>query len=366
MRLDSLQRGPGSDQLAALGGAFAVTDLGGLPDEGTDPFLKTAALMTSLDLLILCDSAPAHLAGALGVPVWVPLSFLVDWRWMHQRADTPWYPTMRLFRQRELGDWDPVFCRIAQELATLAAGKHGQTTAGLPAPFPARPAGECVDFGPEERSIIETVAPYTMTTPERIVALIRAVDYWAWAGIEGDIVECGVWRGGSMMADALALLRFRHPLRRLHLFDTFEGMPPLAEDDRDFRGVSAAEQLAHADPRQSLIWAVASLDEVRHNLARTGYPAESIRYVPGRVEATLPAEAPEKIALLRLDTDWQASTRHELEHLFPRLQRGGVLLIDDYGHWRGARQAVDDYFRSNNIPILLCRIDCTGRIAVKP
>ncbi len=125
VRLYSLQRGPGSEQLAALGGAFAVTDLGGLPDAGTDPFLKTAALMTSLDLLILCDSAPAHLAGALGVPVWVPLSFLVDWRWMHQRADTPWYPTMRLFRQRELGDWDPVFRRIADELACLARGHGG-------------------------------------------------------------------------------------------------------------------------------------------------------------------------------------------------------------------------------------------------
>lgn len=366
VRLYSLQRGPGHEQLEALRGAFPVTYLGGLPDGDTDPFLKTAALMKHLDLLILCDSAPAHVAGALGLPVWLPLSFLVDWRWMHQREDTPWYPSIRLFRQQQLGDWDPVFRRITDDLAALAAGRHGQTTAGLAPPFPARPAHEYVDFGPEEKAIIEAVAPYTMTSRERVFTLIQAIDYLARAGIEGEIVECGVWRGGSMMAAALTLLRFRHPLRRLHLFDTFEGMSPPAEDDRDFQGISAAEQLARADRQRSLSWAVASLPEVQRNLARTGYPAELIRYVPGRVETTLPAEAPEKIALLRLDTDWQASTRHELEHLFPRLQRGGVLLIDDYGHWRGARQAVDDYFRSHNIPILLCRIDYTGRIAVKP
>jgi hypothetical protein len=143
-------------------------------------------------------------------------------------------------------------------------------------------------------------------------------------------------------------------------------MPPPEESDRDFTGKSAADLLRGADPSRSLIGARASLAEVQANLARTGYPAELIRCVPGRVEATVPAEAPEEIALLRLDTDWQASTRHELEHLYPRLKRGGVLIVDDYGHWRGARQAVDDYFRTKQIPIFLGRIDYTGRIAVKP
>jgi hypothetical protein len=85
----------------------------------------------------------------------------------------------------------------------------------------------------------------------------------------------------------------------------------------------------------------------------------------GKVEDTIPADIPEKIALLRLDTDWYESTKHELIHLFPRLQKGGVLIIDDYGFWKGARKAVDEYFAENNIQILLNRIDDTGRMAIK-
>ena len=80
----------------------------------------------------------------------------------------------------------------------------------------------------------------------------------------------------------------------------------------------------------------------------------------------MPAEAPEEIALLRLDTDWYSSTKHELEHLYPRLAPGGVLILDDYGHWQGARRAVDEYFADNRITLLLNRVDGTARIAVKP
>jgi O-methyltransferase len=79
----------------------------------------------------------------------------------------------------------------------------------------------------------------------------------------------------------------------------------------------------------------------------------------------LPEFAPECISLLRLDTDWYESTRHELIHLFSRISKGGVIIIDDYGHWKGAREAVDEYIRENNIKILLNRIDYTGRIGVK-
>jgi hypothetical protein len=97
----------------------------------------------------------------------------------------------------------------------------------------------------------------------------------------------------------------------------------------------------------------------------TGYPAERVHLVRGPVEETLPAAAPERLALLRLDTDWYASTRHELEHLYPRLVDGGVLIVDDYGHWQGARQAVDEYFAGTAPPPLLHRIDYTARIGVK-
>jgi hypothetical protein len=86
--------------------------------------------------------------------------------------------------------------------------------------------------------------------------------------------------------------------------------------------------------------------------------------IAGKVEETLPEHAPESIALLRLDTDWYESTRHELEHLFPRVVAGGVLLLDDYGHWKGSRKAVDEYFAAQGITMLLNRVDYTGRLGI--
>jgi hypothetical protein len=108
------------------------------------------------------------------------------------------------------------------------------------------------------------------------------------------------------------------------------------------------------------------LDAVRRTVLGSGYPAERVHFVEGRVEDTLPAHAPEQLALLRLDTDWYESTRAEMEHLYPRLVPGGVLIIDDYGHWEGARRAVDEHFAAHGPAPLLHRIDYTARIAVKP
>jgi hypothetical protein len=204
-----------------------------------------------------------------------------------------------------------------------------------------------------------------MTSPERIHALVNAVEYIVANRIPGEVVECGVWRGGSMMVVAETLIRLKAGDRRLFLFDTFEGMPPPAESDRNFKGQAAQDLMSAADRSTAWVWAVAQLADVQQNMRSTGYPDELIRYVEGKVEDTLPAQAPERIALLRLDTDWYESTRHEMEHLFPRLSPGGVLIIDDYGHWQGARKAIDEYLARNDVRCLLCRIDYTGRIAVK-
>jgi hypothetical protein len=149
------------------------------------------------------------------------------------------------------------------------------------------------------------------------------------------------------------------------MFDTFEGMSQPTDADRNLRGESAATLLS-AEPRDtSHIWAVAPLDEVKRNVASTGYPPHLLNYVQGPVESTVPKQAPQRIALLRLDTDWYESTYHELVHLFPRLSPGGVLIIDDYGNWTGARKAVDQYFEEQSMSPLLHRIDYTGRILVK-
>jgi hypothetical protein len=231
---------------------------------------------------------------------------------------------------------------------------------------PVKPADtQLPPFDAEHQAIIDRVQPFTMTSPERIAATCQAVDHVIRYGILGDFVECGVWRGGSTMAAALSYLRAGSLLPNLYLFDTFEGMSEPTKADRQVTsGETAAALLASSDKRSN-IWAYAPIDEVRQNVATTGYPTNHLVFVKGRVEETIPTASPEKIAVLRLDTDWYESTRHELEHLFPRLSVGGVLIIDDYGHWTGARKAVDEYFNSHRAPMLLARSDYTGRIGMK-
>lgn len=216
----------------------------------------------------------------------------------------------------------------------------------------------------DDVAIWQRVAPFTMTSPERMQALVDSVRYLERHQISGAFVECGVWRGGSMMAAALALSGSSN--RELYLFDTYDGMPPPSDIDIDYSGASAAAQTANDPLRIGPITAVAHLNEVRRNMASTGYPDSQVHYIEGMVENTVPKLAPDQIALLRLDTDWYESTHHELLHLFPRVVSGGVLIVDDYGHWKGARQAVDDYLDATGIRLLLCRIDFTGRIAVVP
>jgi hypothetical protein len=221
---------------------------------------------------------------------------------------------------------------------------------------------------PGDRATIRAVERFTMTSPERIAALCEAARYVARSGIEGDVVECGVWRGGSMMAVARTLLEEGEGSRNLLLYDTFAGMTEPGPADRDLKGhaASAGMERRGRDQRGNSLWCNASLEDVRDNLASTGYPLERCRFVEGPVEETIPAVLPGPIALLRLDTDWYESTAHELRHLFPLLVPGGVLVIDDYGHWQGARRAVDEYLASVGCPLLLQRIDYTGRMAVLP
>jgi O-methyltransferase len=222
------------------------------------------------------------------------------------------------------------------------------------------------DVDPETAATIRAVRPYTMTSTQRLVALCDAVRYLVQARIKGDIVECGVWRGGSMMAVARTLLQQGDGGRDLHLFDTFEGMTEPGEADISLEGESAVELLrtsSRSDPAS--VWCYAPLDEVRVAMGSTGYDPAKTRFVQGRVEDTLPRHAPERIALLRLDTDWYESTRHTLEQLYPRLAVGGVLILDDYGHWQGARRAVDEYIAGNELALYLHRIDYSGRCAIK-
>ena len=221
------------------------------------------------------------------------------------------------------------------------------------------------DATPAQLGIIESVASLTMTSPERILGLCNAVDYLSQNEIQGDFVECGVWRGGSMAAAARTLLSNGDSNRALWLYDTFDGMSEPTDEDIDFLGQSAEVLLDQQDRDDAKsIWCYSPLEQVKSAMANTGYPSDKVRFVEGKVEDTLPVHVPERISLLRLDTDWYESTRCELEYLFPKLVPGGVLIVDDYGHWEGCRRAVDEYFEENKIPMLLNRIDYTGRIGV--
>lgn len=223
------------------------------------------------------------------------------------------------------------------------------------------------DFSPEDVATIQAVWRYTVTSPERIHALIRSVEHVLASHIAGDFVECGVWRGGSMMAVARTLLARGCDDRTLWLYDTFAGMTRPGPEDVGYDGVPAHlefERRRISD--ESSTWAAASTADVRANLASTGYPGARLRFVEGPVERTVPVTAPDRIAVLRLDTDWYVSTRHELEHLYPRLVPGGVLIIDDYGHWRGAGKAADEYLAGLRPRPFLHRVDYSARLLVKP
>ncbi len=225
-------------------------------------------------------------------------------------------------------------------------------------------------FPPDfDSSTIETiikVQQYTATSSERLFALCEAVRYVVKSKIPGEIVECGVWKGGSMMAVAYTLLSLKEDSPHLYLFDTFEGMAPPSQKDIDFAGTSASEilRLSQKEDKNSF-WCYEPLKEVEKAMLSVGYPKEKVHFIKGKVENTLPEQAPQSISLLRLDTDWYESTRHELIHLFPRLSPGGVIIIDDYGHWKGAREAVDEYIQEHKVKLLLNRIDYTGRIGIK-
>ena len=215
-------------------------------------------------------------------------------------------------------------------------------------------------------TIWNDVKLYTMTSIERGYSLFKAVEYIVKNKIPGDFVECGVWKGGSCMLMAMTLEFFEEKNRKIYLYDTYEGMSqPTKEDVISWNGRSVLEKWEEdrSGKKDNFgSWSV-GLEEVKANVARCNYPENKFIFVPGDVLETLEKNKLENIALLRLDTDWYASTVKELQVLYPLIVKRGVLIIDDYGHFDGARKAVDEYFKDQTI--LLNRIDYTGRIGIK-
>jgi O-methyltransferase len=221
-----------------------------------------------------------------------------------------------------------------------------------------------IDFNEADSRLHDYVRRYTLTSAPRVKVLADAVRHLVDAQIPGAIVECGVWKGGSMMAVAYTLQHLKADDRKLYLFDVFEdAMPRATEVDVTRDGTRLKDK---ADAETAPYWNFATESEVKSNMMSTGYPESFVRFVRGPLEQTLPDGAPEQCALIRLDTDLYGSTKHELESLYPRLVRGGVIIIDDYGSHQGVKKAVDEFNASLPKPLFFVRVDEAGRVAVKP
>ena len=225
-----------------------------------------------------------------------------------------------------------------------------------------------IDISKETVRKYQEIEPYTVTSIERVSALLDSVKYVINNKIEGDFVECGVWKGGSCMLMSKELIEQNDLNRKIWLYDTFDGMTqPTDADIEAETGIKGKALLSNVEKTTEKLnmWAYSPIEEVRKNMKETNYPVDNIKYIKGKVEDTLKSNIPNKIALLRLDTDWYESTKIELEVLYPLITKGGVLIIDDYGHFEGAKRAVDDYFQKINQQPLLNRIDYTGRLIIK-
>jgi O-methyltransferase len=214
---------------------------------------------------------------------------------------------------------------------------------------------------PEFVKAYERCGPMSGASVDGMYALWQSAGYVVAAGIAGDFVECGVFRGGSTAMAAEAFRHFGDTARKLYLYDTFEGMTEPTARDVDFAGRTPQQHLKLWGATRVGEMTNSPLDEVRANVLSTGVPADRFVFVKGKVEETIPGTVPPgPISILRLDTDWYESTRHELVHLFPRLSVGGVLIVDDYAFWRGSREACDEYFRQHDVKMLLTRVDRIG------
>lgn len=219
-----------------------------------------------------------------------------------------------------------------------------------------------------KETVLET-REYTLLNPDKLYAFIQSIRYIEKFAVPGAIVECGVWRGGAIMAAALTLNQLGAKDRSFYLYDTFAGMSKPGDKDQPMPGTGAIDLSEEFEKTQtgedSSNWCCASLEDVKNNLSKVHYDQSKFIFVEGKVEDTLPGTLPDSISILRLDTDWYESTKQEMKHLFPLLVPKGVLIIDDYYRWAGNKEAVDEYLEQYDIPILLTRVG-NSAIGVRP
>lgn len=206
----------------------------------------------------------------------------------------------------------------------------------------------------------------THSSKQRLYATALAVDYVNRVGLQGAFVECGIWKGGNAIV-AKKVSETRGDSRQFYLYDTFSGHLPPGSKDVSLEDGSSAEAKYKSIVKSSGSWAAVSVQEVKNYFSTQKVSIKNVNFVEGDMMSTLrdPKLVPTKISVLRLDTDWYEPTKLQLEELWPKLEIGGVLLLDDYGHWAGSKAAVDEYFTENGINVFLTFTDWSGRAAIK-
>jgi O-methyltransferase len=277
---------------------------------------------------------------------------------------------LRRVRTR-LCETDPEFIRLRSELATLLDNRNDPSNEFAALAIVNSPLRGRVyaDFSELEKSVYRR--SISVASAEAIVSLMRALEYLVDKRIPGAFVECGVFKGGNIEVMIKTLQHLKVDDRDIYLYDTFAGMPqPDSLDDDGLDGqplrLSWETHRTDVDGTAGSNWMRASIEVVKRRIDRLRYPEQRLHYVKGMVEETIPKTMPEKIALLRLDTDFYSSTKHELNYLYPRLASGGILIIDDYGSIPGARLAVDEYATENRVNWFMNRVDAHVRLIVKP
>ncbi len=207
----------------------------------------------------------------------------------------------------------------------------------------------------------------TMGPIPRLINTVKSCCYVVRNNIPGDFVECGVWRGGHAIL-AKKVFEYLGSDKKVWMFDTFEGMTKPTKIDKTINnGILAEKKFLQSQKENYNEWCYASLEDVKQNCLNANLNLDSLKFVKGDICHTLKLteNIPEKISVLRLDTDFYDSTKIELEVFYPKLCDNGVIIIDDYGRWEGSRKAVEEYFNSKKNKPLFNIIDKSCRSGIK-
>jgi len=223
------------------------------------------------------------------------------------------------------------------------------------------------EISTKESAILNDIKDYTMTSVPSQWSLIQSINHVIRNNVEGSFVECGIFRGGNIILMS-KLLEEHKVEKNIFAYDTFQGMPLPGRDDFDLRGNSSIDKFLKVrnSENEGSQWCYCNIEDVKNNIKKFNINyLKNINFIKGKVEETLLdiKNLPKKISLLRLDTDFYSSTKIELNILFPLLEKNGILIVDDYGHFMGAKKAVDEFFYEKKT--WFHRVDYSTRLLIK-